>query len=349
MSPRALGAALIATAGMALAPACESDPPASGCPDFCDDGDPCTEDRCDPATLKCIFIPLDAAHACLYDWHCDDHIDCTVDSCRADPACGFQRCAHDPAPGCQGCSDASECSDGDPCSLDACTQGFCAHDLTSDCEPRCGESFDMPDGVARIFGTPLTSACACPCSTALTLLGDGGVTTAIDIDAGATCDLTCDPDGGALADCRPLAARERWAVWGTLDGHTLSPDGWCLAPDAPMPQGELSGALDLGDLGRAVLHLTRVTDASPELMNLVTTFDDPNRPLDIFLNDSVMQVVEGLGRRLSLAVVSSIGVFRTFDVLVFPSATGFVGRARSNDGLDPIDAPLRLELTPGPR
>jgi hypothetical protein len=49
----------------------------------CDDGDPCTQDVCDPAAG-------DPKTGCAHPSICDDHRDCTTDLC--DPK--TQRCSH---------------------------------------------------------------------------------------------------------------------------------------------------------------------------------------------------------------------------------------------------------------
>jgi len=79
--------------------------PYYGCyhdPQNCDDGNPCTDDFCDPY------------YGCHHDPHnCDDRNACTGDSC--DPATG---CVFTP-------DDASSCSDGEPCTPDRCVSGVC--------------------------------------------------------------------------------------------------------------------------------------------------------------------------------------------------------------------------------
>ena len=87
---------------------------AEGCPATCDDGNPCTQDTCDPPTGRCRFDPLPGlscndGNACTTGdvcvpagggatcqgspLNCDDGIGCTIDSC--DPAAG---CLHAPVP-----------------------------------------------------------------------------------------------------------------------------------------------------------------------------------------------------------------------------------------------------------
>jgi hypothetical protein len=68
----------------------------------CDDGNPCTVDRCNPVTGACEHAPV----------NCDDGDPCTADSC--DPASG--QCVHVPV----------DCDDQDPCTLDRCEPVGCS-------------------------------------------------------------------------------------------------------------------------------------------------------------------------------------------------------------------------------
>ncbi len=109
-----------------------------GAPVVCDDGNPCTQDSCDPGTGSCRFVPTP-------DVACDDGDSCTVsDICVPDAQGG--------PPDCQGtplnCDDGNlcttdfcdpvagqcvnrpiDCSDGDGCTGDSCNpaSGQCTH------------------------------------------------------------------------------------------------------------------------------------------------------------------------------------------------------------------------------
>ena len=102
-----------------------------------DDGNPCTEGRCDPE-LGCVQDPLTGtpcgsdADVCTTDvcnagtcTHppvaCDDHVSCTVDAC-GDPA----GCTHAP--------DDAACDDGDPCTDDACDATAGCQHVPVDCD-----------------------------------------------------------------------------------------------------------------------------------------------------------------------------------------------------------------------
>ncbi|MDP6946756.1 MAG: hypothetical protein QF464_21580, partial [Myxococcota bacterium] len=116
----------------------------------CDDGNPCTNDFCDPATNLCENLQID--DCCQADGDCDDGLFCTADSCNGDvcqyiptddPSCcdtnadcvvedpcvvttcyknpqkGIQTCRVGPAdPNC--CTSNADCNDDNTCTLDAC-------------------------------------------------------------------------------------------------------------------------------------------------------------------------------------------------------------------------------------
>ncbi|MFH1531466.1 MAG: CAP domain-containing protein [Pseudomonadota bacterium] len=73
----------------------------------CDDGDPCTEDSCDPH-FGCVHGPVS-------EEHCSDGLPCTVDTCVLMEGCVFT-------------PNHGACADGDPCTDDLCQPGLgCIH------------------------------------------------------------------------------------------------------------------------------------------------------------------------------------------------------------------------------
>lgn len=114
--------------------------PSTGCvggdPPTCDDDATCTDDRCDGPADACVYEPRDA--------RCDDGVACTIDSCNPsvtdeptgcastadDSACSSDYCTVgvtcDPTAGCVGGS-PRDCSDGTPCTVDACGSDSCVH------------------------------------------------------------------------------------------------------------------------------------------------------------------------------------------------------------------------------
>ena len=94
----------------------------------CDDGDPCTDDSCDPGS-GCVAVyntaPCDDGNICTTgeqcsagfcsggeSLSCDDQNPCTNDACDA-----TQGCVYEP--------NTALCDDGDPCTMDICQGGAC--------------------------------------------------------------------------------------------------------------------------------------------------------------------------------------------------------------------------------
>ncbi|HET8946004.1 MAG TPA: hypothetical protein VFQ07_03405, partial [Candidatus Polarisedimenticolia bacterium] len=116
----------------------------------CDDGDPCTVDRCDHATGECVHPPV----------ICDDFNPCTTETC--DPETG---CRSDPIPDGASCGPAVtcqapavcqagqcvsgrlNCDDGDPCTSDGCDDqtGECVHSTAGVCNDFNGCTLDSCD------------------------------------------------------------------------------------------------------------------------------------------------------------------------------------------------------------
>ncbi|HEY8431029.1 MAG TPA: putative metal-binding motif-containing protein, partial [Sandaracinaceae bacterium] len=121
---------------------CDPSAPGTGClpgeAPACDDGASCTADRCDEAADRCVHEPDHAA--------CDDSIECTIDRCDPGASDAGTGCVHepdhtvcatgfchtgascDPSIGCVG-GTARNCTDGDPCTVDACDESaaMCTH------------------------------------------------------------------------------------------------------------------------------------------------------------------------------------------------------------------------------
>lgn len=164
----------------------------------CGDDNPCTADRCDPATGACVFIPLADLVSCVDEdpctdatrciggrcvgltRTCDDGIACTLDQCGQDGLC-----RHLPTPGTclspvpgEGCVPVGQRPASDPCSVCVATGVWSdAADGTS-CGPgeacaarrclggRCvvrddDDSCSTPDGGCVSVGEPLTECLSC--------------------------------------------------------------------------------------------------------------------------------------------------------------------------------------------
>jgi hypothetical protein len=124
-----------------------------GVPKDCDDGNPCTNDACDPSLAGgCINdnmdVPCDDGDACTEidmcvdgecvagdnEPDCDDHNPCTADMCDSDA-------------GCKNLNIVTECDDGNPCTADdMCANGTCAGS-TNLCECQVnGDCLEFEDG-----------------------------------------------------------------------------------------------------------------------------------------------------------------------------------------------------------
>ena len=111
-----------------------------GQPVVCDDGNPCTQDSCDPNTGECQGQPWVGAG-------CDDGNHCTLDdTCEQGVCTGGQSlvcddgepCTDDhcsPEAGCQYPPNSAPCDDGNPCTIaDTCTGGQCAAGTAKGCQ-----------------------------------------------------------------------------------------------------------------------------------------------------------------------------------------------------------------------
>lgn len=95
------------TAGDACAAAPDGTVVCQGSTKDCGDGDPCTQDACDPSTGACSHPPV----------QCDDGNSCTTDSCDAVTGACFR------TPRTGSCSDGSACTVNDVCSEGNCIPG----------------------------------------------------------------------------------------------------------------------------------------------------------------------------------------------------------------------------------
>ena len=167
----------------------------------CDDGNPCTDDACDPVTgCKHVdnVLPCDDGNSCTTgdvcgagtcagagSLDCDDGNPCTQDSCL-------------PGGGCSHSDLVGACNDGDPCTInDACAGGLCVSGAPMDCDDGnvCTDDFCDLDGTCQHM--PNTAACS-----------DGNPCTLGDHCAGGSCtsdaSLICDDDNPCTTEyCAP--------------------------------------------------------------------------------------------------------------------------------------------------
>ena len=265
--------------------------PRTGCspaaaPLSCDDGIPCTSDRCDPAA-GCVSTPVDAA--------CDDGVSCTVDVCdptrgctrRADDAlCDDGVCFEggrcDPARGCLGATEV-DCRDGDACTDDFCEPGVgcqnpprdddddgfplsadgrCGGDDCDDTDPevypgapeRCNGGDDDCDG--RIDESDECAADLpddCDSATPIALAGGSGSITGSLVGLGDDYDTLCQTStgmrsaiGGSPRTSSPDAIHYIDVPAGTWDVRI---DTQGASVDTVLAVARTCGEFDLGGLG----------------------------------------------------------------------------------------------------
>ncbi len=222
----------------------------------CDDGDPCTNDICDPATGGCVNIPIQGCEGepegtvegqtegefCATNLDCDDGNPCTEDVC--DPI--LRICTHTFIQGCEGqsegsvegegvaegqsegegCLTAAECDDGNPCTEDICEAMKCIHIAIPGCE---GESEGALEGEG----------------------GEGPCLTDLGCDDGNPCtNDVCDPATG-LCSHFPIQGCEgehEGGIEGVIEGEREG------APEG-VAEGSREGALE-GEGGTEGLSTT---------------------------------------------------------------------------------------------
>ncbi len=181
---------------------------------MCDDANPCTDDYCD-AVLGCAWIPLEGAcddgDACTTGdtcteglcvpgqaLECDDADSCTSDGCVAGACSNVTLPLGSPCDDDDSCTEADTCTadgcvgdpgivcdDGNPCTLDACTDGACTATPLADASP-C----DAGDPCA------VTSACTeGECLTVQAKDCDDGNECTQDLCAQGVCDHPPVADG----------------------------------------------------------------------------------------------------------------------------------------------------------
>jgi len=174
-----------------------------GTPLDCDDGNPCTDNNCDPITgcdNPFNTDPCDDLNPCTKDdvcssgacsgtaYSCDDSDVCTDDACNGDGTCTHT-------------NNTASCDDSNPCTYDdTCSGGACSGTAYS-CDDSEVCTDDSCDGDGTCTHTYNTASC-----------DDGEDCTENDVCSGGTCsgspytcddfdvctDNVCDGDGGCL-------------------------------------------------------------------------------------------------------------------------------------------------------
>ncbi len=223
----------------------------------CDDGNPCTEDRCDPIA-GCVHVPLTGAA-------CDDGDPCTADDrCVAGLCAGARIGCTSPPPCPESCDDGFSCTD------DVCTADGCLHvPVDSRCVPPgectsavCAPGLPGADANGCVVGTPRADGAPC----------------AEDTDA-CTVDVCRD---GACAHERPADTTGCAPVQGvfrqTIALRAITQD---LRADVT--------AADLGSVDALVAHLTSI-EASLAAAQQALAGDTPG-PVALVVRPSVASSV----------------------------------------------------------
>ena len=183
---------------------CEDGICAPGAPANCSDGNPCTDDSCDPLAgcqhganealctdgNECTEGDHCVAAECLFDslLQCDDGNPCTDDGCH-------------PATGCSSAFNAAPCDDGDFCTIgDQCSEGECVGGMSMACNDGNPCTDDAcEEGVGCTF-TPNDAPCSDGDACTLgDLCGDGKCLfdeLLFCDDENSCTDDTCDPATG---------------------------------------------------------------------------------------------------------------------------------------------------------
>ena len=184
----------------------------AGEPQTCADGNPCTDDACEPAK-GCTHVnsekDCDDGNKCTLEDHClaGNCVPGKAPACDDGNPCTTATC--DPGQGCQNLANALPCSDGDACtSADKCAGGACTagaavacsdgNGCTADtCKPASGCVF-LATAVTCTDGNACTVADAC-----LAGVCKAGAAAACDDANPCTTDV-CKPDSGCASVANTL-------------------------------------------------------------------------------------------------------------------------------------------------
>ena len=202
----------------------------------CGDGNPCTDDACDPLT-GCITTlnsaPCDDGDVCTTGDHCHlgDCISSGALTCQDNNACTDDACA--PETGCQFVPNSAACDDGNPCTLgDHCAGGSCAATGANDCDDGdpCTTGICTPAAGCETIPNTLPCDDGDPCTEG-DVCGDGlcqpGDPALCD-DGNACTDDSCDPATGCVFAINALPCDDGLVC---TDGDVCA-SGTCQAGEA---------------------------------------------------------------------------------------------------------------------
>ena len=190
----------------------------------CDDGDPCTDEQCDPVE-GCIYA-VNAAG-------CDDGDPCTTGDVCTDGVCAGQAvdcddgdpCTDDVCDETGACThgpNTAPCDDGDPCTDgDACAEGVCVPGGPTVCDDGNACTLDSCDALVGCVFLPTQSPC---CIGATSICDDGDPCT----------DDFCDPDTAGCSYSNNTAPCDDGDA--CTEGDTCA-DGACGGADVACDDG----------------------------------------------------------------------------------------------------------------
>jgi TolB protein len=225
--------------------------------DDCDDGNPCTKDKCDQDTGACEFKPHDFGNHYGQPIACDDGNACTsADACHAGLCAGTN------------VADGTACNDGDACTRsDACQAGSCtgADPVVCAASDQCHEA-----------GTcdPASGTCSDPAVPDGTACQDTATCSGPDTCQGGVCGLNGEPRTViAFASSRDNPAGGQFV----LEIYLMDPDGTnpvrLTNNDGEVPEkgADAMPSLSPDGRGRIVFDSTRKRVA-PEKINTSDLF-----------------------------------------------------------------------------
>jgi len=233
------------------ADACSGGACIGGPPPNCNDGNPCTDDACNPAG-GCTHTNNTAP--CSDGSFCTTGDTCSAGSCVGGPPSNCNDgnpCTDDacnPSSGCTHTNNALPCSDGAFCTVgDVCAGGACTG-TPRDCNSAgdqchtgtCDEGLDQCVGPAKPNGSPCNDGDVCTTGETCTSGSCGGGTPTV-CAACETCDATGGCQVGPRTDCRASiqASSSKLAIYDKTPDTALVSWKWS--------KGDATSVEDLGD------------------------------------------------------------------------------------------------------
>ena len=208
----------------------------------CDDGNPCTTDKCDVATGACSSVALATGAKCDDGNACSESDVCTAGKCTGPAkkcidgnACTFDSC--DPLKGCVFPSNSAKCEDGDLCTVESvCNNGSClgAKAKCNDDKPCTTDSCDGKTGKCTFTARPDGSACATgdACIVDAKCTAGACAGTAKSCDDGNDCTVdACDTKTGKCSNA-PAADGSGCVDGDACTANDVCTKGQCAGKDA---------------------------------------------------------------------------------------------------------------------